>query len=327
VFTNKLKGRGFLSSFRSSRAANRSQKFYFPTLNIIFTAIPKTGSTSLKKYLFSLEEEASGDIEAASAIRGGYGDDIHSHEANRKFLFSSRSLSRTKEELALKLLVVRNPVDRTISAWLNKFLFVPHRSREFLKYLGADFVPTSFQGGAVEMRRYLEKFVNRLDNDPRFLHGDPHWTPQSSLIDRRDAFDVVIETDKLRTLPEILFNHHDFLISAPHFRDVLRDRRIGKENSSNPGFIDALSSPGLEDQIRSIYRVDFELFDALGISQTERILRAELLNFDVETELGKLANEILERRVAFLTENLLHLRESKTWKLTAPIRSLSKFRL
>lgn len=316
-----------MTSPKNFGLAKGSQVFYLPTLNTVLTAIPKTGSTSLKKYLFSLEEAASGNLEAALRIGAESGLRVHSDEVSYKHLVSSKASWCGKTESPLQLVVVRNPVDRTISAWLNKFLFIPSRSREYLEYLGESFIPVSFQRGEFEIRHCLEQFVSRLETDHEFLHRDPHWTPQSSLIDKRESFDVVIQTQDLDALPQMLFDHPKFLASAPHLKNVLKDHKIGRENSSNPGFINALSYPSLVDRIESVYAEDFELFKQLGISQSTKYSSLKLSDFDLNAELEKVSGEILERRVAFLTENLSQIRNSKTWKLTAPIRNARTWKL
>lgn len=170
--------------------------FYFPTINIAFTLVPKTGCTTVKNYLYALETIASATNPAIP--QSFLGEAIHFSAAVGDYEIDE--ISSSKYSKAHKILVLRNPYKRALSAWANKLLYLTFDIGSFKRHRDASFTPLHFNSIS-ELDKRFEDFTRELANDQTFLFSDQHWRPQSEFIKDLGDYNLILETGQLSKLP------------------------------------------------------------------------------------------------------------------------------
>ena len=154
----------------------------------IFHRIPKAANSTIIKTLLAMDPM----IDYGSA---GYSDS----KAKNKFYLHPWDLSIRDSVSARRnfyyFCFTRNPFDRTLSSYLDKFKEGDKRLLKYRKKTGSDEVP-SFD----EFVRYLEKGG---------LHEDIHWIPQTMIIPAPKKISFIGKVEKiendLRAVTEKIF--------------------------------------------------------------------------------------------------------------------------
>ena len=289
-----------------------SENYYLPSTNILFTVIPKTGCTSLENYLFDIEQISSGKTpKNLSEVGLGFG--IHGLPELQRHRITNRD--RSKLGGALKILVLRNPYNRILSAWLNKFLYAQGDFRIFSEHRKEPFTPVRFETVA-DLNVFFEAFLLRLSKDPDFLNSDGHWRPQSKFVSDAREFDMVFETSSLSTL-------QGALARIPRLTAITENRPVPKLNATRPALEGLIGSEAAWLLVDEIYSDDFELLASVGlVDQTPPA--PTLLSEQQQSVI--LANEvpvIFSSRFADQADFLDLIKSSRSWRWTEWLRRLS----
>jgi len=288
------------------------ENYYLPSTDILFTVIPKTGCTSLVNYLFDVEQISSGQ-KAKNLGEVGLGLGIHGLPELQRLRINSLNLSRFAD--TLKILVLRNPYERILSAWLNKFLYAQGDFSIFSRHKQEAFTPVRFETIADLNLSFLE-FLLRLSQDSFFLKSDAHWRPQSSFVSNAQEFDLVFETSSLYML-------QGALAKVPRLTDITENRSVPKLNATRPGLDGLIGSKAAWLLVDEIYFDDFELLASVGLVNQmppKPVLMSE------QHQSAILASEvpiIFSSRFASQADLLEVIKSSRSWRWTEWLRRLS----
>ena len=221
-------------------------EFYFPVSDLFYSQIPKNASTTLLTWFLNLEGHEIANVWEQRVIQRTYRARNH-----RAAIASSRT----------KLLVLRNPTRRIMSAWLDKFFMVP--SAGTLERW------EPITSGGVEavsrMEQSFSKFLDSLLADPVNLEADIHLLPQSRRIRDLSFYTHIVGMRGVSGLPGLLglVRTNDQVNHSP-------DEAF--KNSTPADVFQALSTSENLAKIETIYREDFETlkraaerFPALGV--------------------------------------------------------------
>lgn len=288
------------------------ENYYLPSTNIVFTVIPKTGCTSLKNYLFDVEQILSGQT-PKNLSEVGLGLGIHGLPEFQRYRITSRNLSKFNG--SLKILVLRNPYERILSAWLNKFLYAQGDFSIFSEYQREIFTPVSFETIADLNLSFLE-FLLRLSKDPDFLKSDAHWRPQPSFVNDAKEFNLVFETSSLSML-------QGALAKVPRLTAIAENQSVPKLNATRPALDGLIGSKAAWLLVDEIYSDDFDLLASVGLVN-QKPPTPVLLSEQQQTAI--LASEvpiIFSSRLAAQADLLDMIKSSRSWRWTEWLRRLS----
>lgn len=297
--------------------------YFFPNINIAFTPIPKTGITTLKDYLYKLEMLAAGAMRTNSLTIENSGANIHRNKELDKYLvddIDSIQLGRP-----IRILALRNPYRRALSAWTNKFLLVPSDGYMYKRYREEDFVPKSFNS-IREINHCFEKFTQRLAQDEGFRAENTHWRPQSSFVSEATEWDYVVETSQLDSLGKFL---------TQHLRPGLLEQagEIPQLNDTANHVKALLGSDLAWSQVEKGYQSDFSLMHKFKLdtmkpavnsaseNQAETLLISNI-RLTVERNLARIELKQLEAQISKHKNKIDQIYDSKTWRYTALARWL-----
>ena len=207
-----------------------------PSQRILYVSNPKTGSTSFKKFLYRLDGNEIGDFHRPNG---------HYKVIKGKYHFSKFFNSQEKFQGYLKVLSIRNPISRIISAFRDKQL----RNHKYFKN------PEKLNLSDSELFKYFvrSKKMTKWTGD---VHRMPQWTQMDIC---RFPYDMVIqfeEADRYISLLQKLTNttHVEF----PGSRVTQ-----GKDKFDSLYFVhkffDSLGQPEKEILYQK-YKGDFDIF-------------------------------------------------------------------
>lgn len=311
------------------------EHYFLPKINVSFSAIPKTGCTSLKNYLFALEKDNSGNsVDEATPIE--YFEQ-HIHRPEVMSGFRVKTLQHMGPARSLRILVLRNPYNRILSAWANKLLFAQHDFRIFDRLSNESFTPVDFSS-IQELNQAFERFTERLFSDSEFLQSDVHWQPQVEFFDNVSDYDVVFETSALGGIQSVVEMHlaSQGRTSKRHFPHF---------NATTSSLVSQIGTRAAWDYVRATYKEDLEALKIAGIAtmmpdeennQREPISHTELeqektrilesrRRSEVRSLRVDLANHdfIKRRELQKLEDQIREIKASRSWRLTAWLRWIS----
>lgn len=197
--------------------------YYFPSIPVVVTALPKTGCTSLKNFLFAVElslQASASDNGAShrtsSLLYPADPSDIHWRVPVDQFLVSAATEIPTGTPVVS---VLRDPLDRVISCWTDKFLFA--QDVDYYRHFGAEkWFPDPHDGpGGAEASLY--EFMCLIRDSESFRTADPHWTPQVEMLLPVQLYTALIMTDDLDGLPGLIpglaEKFQGMELTMPHF--------------------------------------------------------------------------------------------------------------
>jgi hypothetical protein len=288
------------------------ENYYLPSTNIVFTVIPKTGCTSLLNYLFDNERISKGQ-NPKNLGEVGLGLGIHRLPELQTLRITSRNLSKFAD--AVKILVLRNPYERVLSAWLNKFLYAQGDYSIFSERKQEIFTPVWFETVA-DLNVCFEAFLMQLAKDPDFLNSDPHWRPQSSFVNDAKEFDLVFETSSLSRL-------QGALAKIPGLTSLVKNRPVPKLNATRPALDGLIGNKAAWLLVDEIYSDDFQLLASAGLVNQTPPTPALLSEQQQSAILASEVPAIFSSRFASQA-NLLEVRKSsRSWRRTEWLRRLS----
>ena len=186
----------------TARQARENARFpfdafmYHERIGMVIAAIPKCGCSTVKRWLISVTDPA--------ALAGPVLD-VHRHAA-RTLALAKRPRDEAEAILAAQplLVVVRDPVERLRSAFIDKFVrpapdeVMPATTELIRDYRGDGVVADVWDERSITFRQFVE-YVGHADPD----HLDAHWRPQAAFV-RGRRIDTLITLDRLSSTLDAL---------------------------------------------------------------------------------------------------------------------------
>ena len=303
-----------------------------PTVNVSFSSIPKTGCTTLKNYLFALEQDQIRQDKSETAAFEYVGHDIHRPTVMRHYQVNTLKVNGPAD--SLKILVLRNPYHRALSAWVNKLVFAQNDYGIFEKLRDEPFTPVEFFS-VEDLNQAFEKFTERLASDKKFLQSNTHWLPQVDFFDDVLDYDVVLETSGLGELQGIIEKH---LKSQGR----ISNRSFPHFNATSSVLVSHIGTRASWDFVGSTYKKDLKALTDAGLAVkrpddgstlkepiTQQALeqeKAQILEsrryYEVQCLRNDLADHDIKKRLELelLEKQIRELKASWSWRLTAWLR-------
>jgi len=256
------KGNGLRWPYGAMMVAQRQKLFYIP--------VAKCACTSLKSMMVQLAEVEKAEI----AIELG----VHfvTDRFNTGVQLKDLPIDRAREILAsgdyFKFGVIRDPFERLVSAYLEKFVYKRRNQRNLLHTRP---VISAVQGSAeidIEQGISFDAFVGYiLSQDPFEL--DAHWRPQHLYFLGVRHLSRVFRLEEIGQLETYLQRHHGVEIELGHENRTRKSDVVLPEASTLAAAafdkLDAIDPASFfatrhADAIRNYYREDFEFYDSAG---------------------------------------------------------------
>jgi len=290
--------------------------YLLPKANIGFTIIPKTGCTTLMNYLFSLEQTLLLDPQATKGP-DYIGSSIHFSKMQTKY--KVKSLDSPKHNGLTKVLALRNPYHRALSAWSSKLLYA-HLHYSIVSRLKDEALTPGDFNSLADLNGAFEAFLARLSLDRAFLESDRHWRPQNTFVNNLSNYNVVLETSSLGKLQSALANN-DYVAG------LVGNRPVPKLNATRPELVRFIGTDKAWHLVDQIYAEDFELLRTAGYESMPPVVAK--LDDSATMELIKaqkpavlLSRELSENN--FIRRELELLKGSRSWRWTAWLRAAGK---
>ncbi|XP_019630634.1 PREDICTED: carbohydrate sulfotransferase 10-like isoform X2 [Branchiostoma belcheri] len=260
IFQNYCRGRGFKTNEPVSKEAI-SRFIVNDKYQILYCFVPKTGTTTTKHVFYNLEHGTN----TTTLFLGS---------KHLKFLseFTETEIYR-RLETYIKFIVVRDPLERLASAWMNKFMdirgamrywFIEHyqsmletitddRSREKVAFSSED-VEMTYLNGTLKHIPFLAFIRAIAENQTRWMN--PHWQPVYQLCSPCQVdWNYIAHTE---TLVE------DFHLFFKKAGIVGRDNIIPdmEERVGSRFYLEGFMKIPLEDiqRIGQLYKSDYDMF-------------------------------------------------------------------
>jgi hypothetical protein len=209
------------------------REYYFPTSDVFYSQLSKNASTTLLTMFMQLEGHDITHVWDQRIIRRKYRADKQ-HAA----VASSR----------IKLLVLRNPARRIMSAWLDKF-FMVSSSVNLERW---ELITSGDVEAATRMEESFSRFLDSLLTEPKNLEVDIHLFPQSRCIRDLSFYTHIVGMKEVSELPNALG-----LVRTSE--QVKHEPRAAIKNSTPANVFQALSTSDNLAKIEKIYHEDFEV--------------------------------------------------------------------
>ncbi len=256
----KARGNGMRWPYGSMMVAQNHKLLYIP--------VAKCACTSLKSMMVRL----------AGIDRPEIAVELDVHFVTDRFTtgvqLKDKTIEDAREILAsddyFKFSVIRDPFERIISAYLEKFVYKRHSPRNLMHTRP---VISAIQGSAdIDLDRGIrfDEFLTFiLDQDPFDL--DPHWRPQHLYLRGVKHISRVFRLENIAALEQYLLRDKGIDIKLGHNNKTgksdihlqqassLTASELDRAGPINP---DSFLATGLADAMREYYREDFTLYDS-----------------------------------------------------------------
>jgi hypothetical protein len=311
--------------------------YVLESIGLIYMDTPKTAGTSIKTKLAQLE---SGYVAPKDSLSLESITEMFIHDSAVNPLRTIAAFTEQDQSDMLfttlwkRVCVVRNPYNRLFSAWFSKVLL---RQPGFIEVLQGYDMPERISGIS-EVYSLFESFVAHLRE-----HGcasDPHWDLQTKLLFHDDiAWDKVFRYESLEdelTANSALFGSANM--------------ELGKLNVSGFSPDWDLISEKTKEMIVEIYEPDFDVYDYRKIPPPRRDNNNTLVEYinavagrndridmllssrkKLQLEIERLHQECddllsrihdVEERSEDVSLQIKSILNSRSWKLTSPLRKL-----
>lgn len=257
---DKANGNGMRWPYSAMMVSHSHKLFYIP--------VAKCACTSLKSMMVRL----------AGIDRPELAVELGVHFVTDRFTtgvqLKDQTIDHAREILAsddyFKFSVIRDPFERIISAYLEKFVYKRHNQRNLLHTRP---VISAIQGRAdIDLERGVsfDEFLSFiLNQDPFEL--DPHWRPQHLYLRGVKHISRIFRLENIAELEQYLLRDKGITIKLGH------DNKTGKSDihlpqassltaceldRAGPINPDSFLASGLAGAMRAYYREDFALYDS-----------------------------------------------------------------
>lgn len=163
-------------------------QFYFPNINVAYSSIPKCACSTIKKTLLYAE------VGEQPILKDNPGK-VH-ELVNAYKVHDDKPISN-----AINLVVVRDPVQRLLSAFLDKFCTAYKNPEAFVTRFISD---NSSDLSVINFSEFLDILNKAYVSDKSSLNE--HWDDQFKFIADFKEYDIKIDFGSLKSLTEIKYN-------------------------------------------------------------------------------------------------------------------------
>ncbi|XP_035680468.1 carbohydrate sulfotransferase 11-like [Branchiostoma floridae] len=274
------------STTRVSHDLLKYQLIFFENIKTAYCFIPKTGCSTMKLLLYNLEhnttERPVHSINRTSNVQKHVG-------INARRFRMLRDYSKEQASLRLatfkKIIVVRDPLERLASAWLDKFVKNSEVSRRWTKtfhqhvkaylkerYRNIKSINMTFEGkaGGADTDTQPVSFADFLGAISQRIWSNVHWISFSKLcLPCEVDYDYIAHTDTLAADVRLFLQQYN--ITARE--DILPEQRLRRANDGN--VFGNIFGQVPKEEILSIRRLYQEDFDMFGYSFEEDLAKIE----------------------------------------------------
>ena len=255
-------GNGMRWPYGTMMVAERHKLFYIP--------VAKCACTSLKSMMIRLAEVDRADIAVELGVH------FVTDRFNTGVQLKDKPIDRARAILAsddfFKFSVIRDPIERLVSAYLEKFVYNRHSRRNLLHTRP---VISEVQGtDQIDIGRGIsfDEFIHYiLQQDPFDL--DPHWRPQHTYFRGVPHISRIFRLQNINELEQYLLQHHGINVALGHQNrtrksdifltgaNTLPAVEFDDSEAINPrSFVSSWN----EQAIREYYAEDFSFYAAAG---------------------------------------------------------------
>lgn len=251
-------GNGLRWPYGPMMVSERHRLFYIP--------VAKCACTSLKSMMVRLAGIAQPEIAVELGVH------LVTDRFNTGVQLKDKPMDRARAILAsadyFKFSVIRDPFERLVSAYLEKFVYKRHSERNLLHTRP---VISAVQGSAdIDLQRgvsFDEFLAYILQQDPFDL--DAHWRPQHLYFKGVPHISRIYRLDNIGELEDYLLRHHEVDVSLGHENSTAKSDLALPEAPTLPaGEFDQLAAIDPDsflgsrhlEAIRRYYREDFEFY-------------------------------------------------------------------
>ncbi|MFC1578879.1 sulfotransferase family protein [Pseudomonadota bacterium] len=251
-------GNGLRWPYGPMMVSERHKLFYIP--------VAKCACTSLKSMMVRLAAVAQAEIAMELGVH------LVTDRFNTGVQLKDKPIDRAREILAsadyFKFSVIRDPFERLVSAYLEKFVYKRHSERNLLHTRS---VIGAVQGTAdIDLQRGIsfDEFLEYiLQHDPFDL--DAHWRPQHLYFRGVPHISRIFRLENISELEAYLLRHHRVKVKLGHENSTAKSDLALPEAPTLPaGEFDQLAAIDPDSFLRSqhvqairqYYREDFEFY-------------------------------------------------------------------
>ena len=247
----------------------------FESLRVIYCPMAKNGSTYFKKALMERSEFYPEFLESGGSL----------HEfAFRHPRLRMRDFSRLDDSGSLSFAIVRDPIDRAVSAYLNKFVSITGNLRvarqataAYVELVNSDFDPERL----LNFRQFVRLICHQADSEL-----DHHWRPQHTFLrDYTEKFDWLVPQHRIADFLPILESHLGDSMPRERSRNRVQYSREVPEGVDYTRWApqrlrhqklyptrDVLVSPDLLEALQARFALDLDLFSHAQESFEQKLL-------------------------------------------------------
>lgn len=215
---------------------------------VIYTAIPKNASTSLKTFVLKEWHKKPG---------------LNPHSVFGNPFFKTERIDKSQEEKSLKIVVVREPVKRIVSYYNKNILDENSLAYEY----GLHDTDKSELFG-LRLKPSFDFFIENFERYCICFNDVFHHTlPQAAYIADIRSYDIVVDVSEVDEAVNKVAEYLNIPFSgkAPHEMTVAKDKKVASSHSQNINW----------DKLKSMYRVDYEM---LARYQSNKASKIDLYN-------------------------------------------------
>ena len=289
--------------------------FYFPSLRLYYTHIEKNASTSTMSRLVR-EEERRG--QPAHDIPGvtryvPIPDDLVVHPWNNykslKQSYQVGAVDEYAQHAEQRLVILRNPVKRLVSGWVNKFFM----QRSAIGAATAEVTATRTPGSGAEIVDAFNAFVRSLTELPaETLHADldDHVLPQSAFISSLDAYTIIAGMGDM----ESVFRQ---LGLDPIQAAARTPERAARLNTSPKEIIQLITAHADLKPIHALYQHDYQLIQEASARFPSLTSELDHVQANTEQKPFEVSDEVCQSLIQERIKHQDDLRESARLRKSA----------
>lgn len=232
--------------------------YLFPFLGVHLTAIPKCGCTTTLTYLIAAERAAgsSDPAEFGNYLERMSGEQNVHDGTDRAAFIAERA--PTDSSKILTVAVVRDPLDRLLSMWIDKAV-LGQGPAFFKAYSSCDWFPRTSDTLALVRERF-RRFLNLL-GDEDFRNSNAHWAPQTRYLrPNPDSYDALLTLPQVSTLPALLAERRPGL-------EWLRSQSVPRLHRT-PAALKLLFSDLARSHVDRLFAGDIAFLQVAGLRET-----------------------------------------------------------
>ena len=254
--------------------------FYFPSLNLYYTQIEKNASTSTMSRLVREEERRSQPAHDLPGVTKyvPIPDDLLVHPwknyASLTQHYKVGAVEEYVERAQHRLVILRNPVKRLVSGWVNKFFM----QRSAAEAATAEVAAIRTPGSGEEIVDAFNAFVRSLTELPDEIFNtgiDLHVLPQSSFVSSIDAYTMIVGVGDVESV-------YQKLGLDPLHGDAPTPERAARLNTSPKEIIQLITTHADLKPIRTLYQHDYQVIEEASVRFPN--LKSELDHVQPNTE-------------------------------------------